>query len=67
MWLRDFLPKEKGLEKARIMTFNHNSAWQVNALSKSLLDYGNDLLSLLKDERRKIEVSTHYLRIGVSL
>ncbi|KAF7511625.1 hypothetical protein GJ744_003788 [Endocarpon pusillum] len=32
MWLGDFLP-EQGLD-ARIMAFNHNSAWETNALSK---------------------------------
>ena len=49
MWLRDFLPKE-GLN-ARIMAFNHNTAWETGALSKSLQDYGQDLLRALGQVR----------------
>ena len=54
MWLRDFLPEE-GLD-ARIMAFNHNTAWEANALSKSLQDYGDDLLRVLCRARQSAEV-----------
>ena len=55
-WLRDFLPAEK--LGARIMAFNHNTAWKANALSKSLEDYGQDLLRALSEVRLTDEVST---------
>ena len=48
-WLRDFLPMEN--LGARIMTFNHNTAWESNALSKSLEDCGQDLLRALGEVR----------------
>lgn len=40
------------------MAFNHNTGWKSNALSKSLEDYGQDLLRELEDNRRSTEVST---------
>jgi hypothetical protein len=54
MWLRDLLPEEK--LNARIMTFNHNTSWQRNAVSKSLKDHGEDLLRALCWVRQKPEV-----------
>jgi hypothetical protein len=54
MWLRDFLPKA-GLN-ARIMTYNHNTAWKVGALSQKLKDYGQHLLLVLDDVRQTDEV-----------
>ncbi|PYH94026.1 hypothetical protein BO71DRAFT_380246 [Aspergillus ellipticus CBS 707.79] len=44
-WLRDFLPQEN--IPARIMAFNHNTAWESDALTKTLYDHGNDLLRAL--------------------
>jgi hypothetical protein len=54
MWLYDFLPKEK--LNARILLFNHNTRWQTNAVSKSLKDYGKDLLRALRRVRQTPEV-----------
>lgn len=58
MWLRDFLP-EAGLH-ARIMTFNHNTAWQAQALDKSLHDFGKDLLRALHNVRTRPDVRLPY-------
>lgn len=38
------------------MAFNHNSAWETNALSKSLQEYGDDLLRALRRVRQTAEV-----------
>ncbi|KAK6336188.1 hypothetical protein TWF696_001751 [Orbilia brochopaga] len=54
MWLRDFLPREKGLN-ARVIIFNHNSAWETHALNKSLHDHGGDLLFALRRVRQTDE------------
>ncbi|KAF8511825.1 hypothetical protein BU17DRAFT_96884 [Hysterangium stoloniferum] len=51
-WLCD-LPKD--IPNARIMTFNHNTAWQGNALSKSLNDHADDLLRSLDLKREAPE------------
>ena len=59
MWLRDFLPqdlKESGFN-VRVMVFKHNTGWKSNALSKSLEDYGQDLLRELSEKRQSEEVS----------
>lgn len=50
IWLRDALPHE-GLN-ARIMVYNHNTAWRANALNKSLSDYGDGLLHELRKVRK---------------
>ncbi|KAI9855300.1 MAG: hypothetical protein M1813_009839 [Trichoglossum hirsutum] len=64
-WLRDFLPTED--LNARIMTFNHNTAWGPNALTKSLEDYGQDLLRALDEVRStKEEKSRPIIFIGHS-
>ena len=60
MWLRDFLPKE--MLSARIMAFNHNTSWEAYALSKSLRDHGDDLLSALRNKRQTAEVRHDSLR-----
>ena len=59
MWLRDFLPQdlEESGFSVRVMIFKHNSAWKANALSKSLEDYGQDLLRELSEKRQSEEVS----------
>ena len=54
MWLRDFLPKEN--LNARIMAFNHNTAWEARALKKSLQEHGDDLLRALRRVRQRAEV-----------
>jgi len=53
-WIRDFLPQEN--LNCRIMTFNHNTAWEANALSKSLSDHGDDLVRALRSVRKTAEV-----------
>ncbi|RKL08737.1 hypothetical protein BFJ70_g16750 [Fusarium oxysporum] len=53
LWLSDFLPKES--LKCRILTFNHNTSWESNSLSKSLEDHGRDLLRALGRHREKQE------------
>ncbi|KAI9736709.1 MAG: hypothetical protein M1834_000913 [Cirrosporium novae-zelandiae] len=58
MWFRDFLPKEN--LNARIMTFNHNTSWEANALRKSLYDHANDLLSELQDKSKLGHKPTDY-------
>ena len=55
MWLRDVLPKEKGLN-ARVMAFNHNTSWEAYALNKSLHDHGDDLLQALRTARQDEKV-----------
>ena len=59
MWLRDFLPEEN--LNARIMAFSHNTAWEANALSKSLQECGDDLLRALRRVRQKAEVENDSL------
>jgi len=59
MWLRDFLPEED--LNARIMTFNHNTQWEGNALSKSLHHHGDDLLRALRRVRQTPEVKHNSL------
>lgn len=54
MWLREFLPED--LPNTRVMAFNHNTRWEANALSKSLQDYGEDLLRALRRKRQTPEV-----------
>ena len=53
-WLRDLLPKD--LPNARIICFNHDTSYQAYALSKSLHDYGKDLLRQLGTVRSEEEV-----------
>jgi hypothetical protein len=59
IWLRDFLPQDlqKDGLRVRVMAFNHNTRWKAGALSKSLEDYGQDLLRELAEKRRSVEVS----------
>ncbi|KAG5660877.1 hypothetical protein KAF25_002520 [Fusarium avenaceum] len=53
-WLKEFLTRPGQLEMftARIMAFRHNSEWATSAPVKDLPDYGMQLLSALRDERR---------------
>jgi hypothetical protein len=60
IWLRDFLPQEN--LGVRVMLFNHNTAWETNALSKSLRDYGEDLLGELCEARKTDKVRTNAIR-----
>lgn len=53
-WLRDLLTKD--VPNARIMSFNHNTSYQAFAVSKSLHDYGKDLLRQLRNVRLEEEV-----------
>ncbi|KAI5844069.1 hypothetical protein DFP73DRAFT_632156 [Morchella snyderi] len=53
MWLRDFLPKS--FHQARIMAFNHNSAWSMNAPVKSVEVCGEQLLNVLNTRRETEE------------
>ncbi|OCL09943.1 hypothetical protein AOQ84DRAFT_290259 [Glonium stellatum] len=53
LWLCDFLPHEN--LNARVIAFNHNTAWEANALSKSLHEYGDDLLRALRRIRQTTE------------
>lgn len=55
MWLKDFLPSS--FPKARIMAFNHNSAWNMNAPAKSVEICGSQLLASLNTQRQSPEVS----------
>jgi hypothetical protein len=57
MWLRDFLPKS--FPQARIMAFNHNSAWSMNAPVRSVEVCGEQLLHVLNTRRETAEVSLH--------
>jgi hypothetical protein len=53
-WLRDFLPQAKlGL---RILAYYHNSKWESGALTMSLREYGEELLTALESVRRTKEV-----------
>lgn len=54
MWLRDLLPH--ALPSARIMVFNHDSAWRFDAPVKSVKDCGNQLLDAVRTCRRSDEV-----------
>lgn len=47
-------PLSKDISDSRIMIFNHNTAWQADALNKSLKDHGNDLLRALLRDRKVI-------------
>jgi len=61
MWLRDILPQDlqgHGF-RVRVLAFNHNTRWKVNAPSKSLQDYAEDLLRKLDYKRQLEEVSNH--------
>ncbi|KAH8147315.1 uncharacterized protein LAJ45_08793 [Morchella importuna] len=49
MWLKDLLPKS--IPRARIMTYNHNSAWFRDAPVKSIKICGEELLEALNTER----------------
>ncbi|KAF8511826.1 hypothetical protein BU17DRAFT_96885 [Hysterangium stoloniferum] len=51
-WLCDLA---EDIPNARIMTFNHNTAWQANALNKSLNDHADDLLRSLDLKREAPE------------
>lgn len=53
-WLCDYLLKD--LPNARIICFNHDTSYQAYALSKSLHDYGKDLLRQLGTVRSEEEV-----------
>lgn len=59
MWLKDFLPKS--FPRARIMTFDHDSAWRFDAPVESVEDYGQKLLDALNTRRKSPEVSSQKL------
>jgi hypothetical protein len=66
MWLRDILPQDlqsRGF-RVRVLAFNHNTRWKVNALSKSLQDYAEDLLRKL-DYKRQLEEVSNQLSLGL--
>jgi hypothetical protein len=54
VWPRDFLPYD--CPNVRIMTFNHNTAWQSFALHQNLRDHADHLLKELERARREPEV-----------
>lgn len=61
MWLKDFLPK--ACPRARIMAFNHNSAWNVDAPVKSVEVCGQQLLDALNYHRAVcIQVAIVFLK-----
>ncbi|RPB08258.1 hypothetical protein P167DRAFT_512474, partial [Morchella conica CCBAS932] len=53
MWLKHFLPK--ACPRARIMAFNHNSAWDINAPVKSVDVCGQQLLDALNTSRAETD------------
>ncbi|KAH0606884.1 uncharacterized protein H6S33_003718 [Morchella sextelata] len=53
MWLKHFLPK--ACPRARIMAFNHNSAWDINAPVKSVGVCGQQLLDALNTSRAETD------------
>lgn len=54
MWLKDLLPKT--LPRARIMAYNHNSAWFRDAPVKSVRVCGEQLLNALDTYRKLPQV-----------
>lgn len=66
MWLKHFLPK--ACPRARIMAFNHNSAWDINAPVKSVDVCGQQLLDALNTSRavrtRIEEISKATRKVG---
>jgi hypothetical protein len=54
-WLKDKLPFVDGLD-SRIFAFNYDSAYQGNALTKTLRDYGEELLRAITKKREREEV-----------
>lgn len=59
MWLKDLLPK--AFPNARIMAFNHNSKWDIDAAVKSVENCGSELLHYL-DIERKVCLDRGYLK-----
>ncbi|RPB08257.1 hypothetical protein P167DRAFT_468139, partial [Morchella conica CCBAS932] len=53
MWLRDFLPQS--FPQARIMAFDHSSAWSMDAPVKSVEVCGEQLLHVLNTRRDTAE------------
>ncbi|KAI5837295.1 ankyrin repeat-containing domain protein [Morchella snyderi] len=53
MWLKDLLPKS--VPRARILTYNHNSAWMRDAPVKTVRDCGKQLLAALDSCREEAE------------
>ncbi|KAI5844018.1 ankyrin repeat-containing domain protein [Morchella snyderi] len=49
MWLKELLPKD--LPNTRIMAFNHNSKWKIDAPVKSIEECGHELLNHLREYR----------------
>lgn len=58
MWLKDLLPKL--VPRARIMAYNHNSAWFRDAPVKSVRVCGEQLLETLDFRRRLPQVRFEY-------
>lgn len=56
MWLRDFLPKDKAFEKARILLYGYRSDLKGNTSKDSIQDYARRLLMQLQHVRSKGEV-----------
>jgi hypothetical protein len=53
-WVSDFLPQEN--LNCRIIAFNHNTAWEANALSKSLSDHADNFVRAFRSVRKTEEV-----------
>lgn len=58
VWLRDFLPLD--CPNVRIMTFNHNTAWQSFASRQGLIGHADRLLQMLDNARQKKEVRHNF-------
>lgn len=50
MWLKHLLPED--LPNTRIMAFNRNSKWNIDAPVKSIEECGHELLNHLRDYRK---------------
>jgi hypothetical protein len=55
-WLREFLPDDLGQQRARIMTYSHDSRWRSYTLRKSFDGFAKDLLEVLAAARSSPEV-----------
>lgn len=55
MWLKDLLPK--AFPRARIMAYNHNSAWFREAPVKSVRVCGEQLLYAIESSRKLPQVN----------
>jgi hypothetical protein len=65
-WLREFLPDDLD-QRARIMTYSHDSRWESYTVQKSFDGFAKDLLEALMRVRRSPEVwhsrcTSHWLR-----